>query len=131
MGGSLHSLPIAETTPPELEKAVDHLEAGEYENVLVCAAQYLTSTESHLCMDAIRLSALANSRLERWHSALECWRSLFDRDATAHNALQLATASVMAGNVAQGEQWFVTASRLNAISADVPWMLIKTTSSRH
>jgi hypothetical protein len=126
MGGSLQPPPIPETTPPELQKAVNHLESGEYADVVACAAQYLTSRESHLCKDAIRLSALANSRLERWHPALECWRSLFDREATAHNALQLATASVMAGNVEQGEQWFVTAGRLNAISADVPWMLIKT-----
>lgn len=32
----------------------------------------------------------------------------------------------MAGNVAQGEQWYGTAGKLNAISPDIPWMLIKT-----
>jgi hypothetical protein len=126
MGGALQPPPAAESNPPELQNAIDHLEAGNYEDALTSAAPYLTADEAHLCNDAIRLSALATSRLDRWSAALDFWRRLFDREATAHNALQVATSSVMAGNITQGEQWVGTAAKLNAISADVPWMLIKT-----
>ncbi|MES2756702.1 MAG: hypothetical protein V4693_04950 [Pseudomonadota bacterium] len=74
----------------------------------------------------MHLTALANSWLQRWPDPLNCWRGLFDREATAYNAQQVATAAVIAGNVAQGEQWYGTAGKLNAFSPDIPWMLIKT-----
>ncbi len=126
MGGSLQVPSAADSNPVELEPAIDQLEAGKFDDALKGAAPYLTADDARLCKDAIRLSALASARLERWADALDLWRSLFDREATAHNALQVATASVMAGNVAQGQQWAETATRLNATSHDVPWMLINT-----
>lgn len=123
-GGTLK--PSADINPPELKLALNHLEAGNYDAALISAAPYLAAEDARFSTDAIRLSALASSRTNQWDSALTFWRSLFDREATAHNALQVATASVMAGNVAQGEQWMHTAGRLNATSRDVPWMLIQT-----
>jgi hypothetical protein len=125
-GGNLQVAPPAQPDAPELRPAIDHLEAGNYEDALSCAAPYLLADQANLCRDAIRLSALANSRLDRWTAALGFWRSLFDREATAHNALQVATASVMAGNVTQGEQWMLTAGRLNETLGEVPSMLILT-----
>jgi tetratricopeptide (TPR) repeat protein len=125
-GGNLQPTTATEANPPELQLAIEHLEAGNYDDALSCAAPYLAADQTHLCKDAIRLSALASSRTEQWNAALGFWRSLFDREATAHNALQVATASVMAGNVAQGEQWMRTAARLTKTSGDVPWMVVQT-----
>jgi hypothetical protein len=126
MGGPLRVPATADSNPLELLPAIDQLEAGNFEDSLKSAAPYLTAADAQLCIDAIRISALATSRMDKWADALGLWRSLFDREATAHNALQVATASVMTGNVAQGQQWMETATRLNAVTHDVPWMLIKT-----
>lgn len=125
-GGSLQPTPTAEMDPPELQPAIDHLEAGHYADVLTSVAPFLESDQERVCKEAIRLAALASSRLNQWNAALDYWRKLFDREASALNALQVATASVMAGNVAQGEQWMLTAGTLNITSGDVPWMLIQT-----
>jgi hypothetical protein len=125
-GESLDPPTPLEPDPPELRAAIDHLANHDYAAVLLLAAPYLSSADERLCKDAIRLSALASSRTNQWSSALDFWRSLFDREATAHNALQVATASVMAGHVAQGRQWIETAGRMNATSRDVPGILILT-----
>lgn len=124
-GGPLQQPPSADINPPELQLALNHLETGDYDAALAGAATYLGADDAHLRTDAIRLSALASSRKNRWNDALEFWRSLFDREATAHNALQVATASVMAGNIVHGEQWLHTAESLNATSRDVPPMQIQ------
>lgn len=125
-GGNLLPTPVVDVDPPELQPAIAHLEAGDFGAVLTSVAPYLQSDQELLCKDAIRLAAIASSRLGQWDSALDYWRKLFDREASAHNALQVATASVMAGNVAQGEQWMLTAGTLNKTTGDVPWMLIQT-----
>jgi hypothetical protein len=125
-GGNLRSAPAVEDDLPELQPAIDNLEAGNYADVLTSVAPYLESDRERISKDAIRLAALANSRLNQWDLALGHWRNLFDREATAHNALQVATASVMAGNVVQGEQWMSTAVTLNKTTGDVPSLLIQT-----
>lgn len=124
-GGPLQQTISADINPPELQFALDHLEAGEYDAALAGAASYLGADDAHLRTDAIRLSALACSRKNAWDDALRFWRSLFDREATAHNALQVATASVMAGNMVQGEQWIRAAESLNATSREFPPMQIR------
>lgn len=125
-GGNLLPTPVADVDPPELEPAIAHLEAGDFCAVLMSVAPHLKSDQERLRKDSIRLAAMASSRLGQWDSALDYWRKLFDREASAHNALQVATASVMAGNVTQGEQWMLTAGTLNKSTGDVPWLLIQT-----
>jgi hypothetical protein len=113
-------------TPLELTAALDHLESDRYEAVVQAASPYVGSEESSLRMDANRLCALASSRLGRWGEAVGFWQRLIDDELTAHNALQMATSAVMAGDLPQGETWVNEAKRLNALSGELPGLLILT-----
>jgi hypothetical protein len=113
-------------TPPELAPALDHLEADRYQAALEAALPYVASPQSFLRTDAIRLCALASSRLGLWSEALVYWQRLTDDELTAHNALQSATSAVMAGDLPQGETWLKEATKLNATSGELPGLLILT-----
>ncbi|OHX20086.1 hypothetical protein [Chromobacterium sphagni] len=45
---------------------------------------------------------------------------MFELEPGAHNALQLATSSVMAGDVARGKTWLMKFDQLNHASREVP-----------
>jgi hypothetical protein len=111
---------------PELSEAIENLEAERYEAALDSAAPHVIAPDRGLRVDAVRLSALATARLGRWNESRSFWVRLFDEEPTAHNALQVATASVMAGDVARGEEWIVKAKEINTVSQDVSGMLILT-----
>jgi hypothetical protein len=112
--------------PQELEGALDHLNAERFEAAFAAAAPYVKSDQTSLRTDANRLCALASSRLERWEVALEFWQTLFGDEPTAHNALQVATSSVMAGDVNSGSLWMERARALNTTSRDTPRMTMET-----
>jgi hypothetical protein len=113
-------------TPPELLTAIEDLEADRYDRALATAAPYVSSDQPGLRVDAKRLCALATARLCRWDESFSFWHSLYDEEQTAHNALQLATSSVMTGDVAGGVAWIAKALEMNAESHEVPGLLIHT-----
>lgn len=116
----------ASPNPPELADAIAHLEAGRYAETLDAAAPYVASGEPGLRADANRLCALACSRLGRWDEAVRSWEALYADEPTAHNALQLATSSVMVADVAKGSDWIEKAMAMNGISGEMPHLLILT-----
>ncbi|RBC78822.1 hypothetical protein BRM99_11475, partial [Xanthomonas oryzae pv. oryzae] len=81
----------------------DHIEAYN-------AAQ----AQLHLGADAQRLCALSLSALDRYREAYPYWLALCALEPTAHNALQLATTSVMCNEIDRGAQWLLTFDDLNA-----------------
>jgi hypothetical protein len=113
-------------TSPELASALDHLESDRFEAAVEAASQHAGSAQFSLRTDANRICALASSRLGRWSEALAYWQRLNDDELTAHNALQIATSAVMAGDLPQGESWVKEAKRLNETSAELPGLLILT-----
>ncbi|RBK25796.1 hypothetical protein BRN80_04455, partial [Xanthomonas oryzae pv. oryzae] len=68
----------------------------------------------HLGADAQRLCALSLSALDRYREAYPYWLALCALEPTAHNALQLATTSVMCNEIDRGAQWLLTFDDLNA-----------------
>jgi hypothetical protein len=66
------------------------------------------------------MCALAWSRLGHWRDAFDEFHRLFELESTAHNALQLATTSVMAGELVRGEAWFERALEINGETGEVP-----------
>lgn len=113
-------------TPPELAPALEQLEAEQYEAVLGLARPYLDADEPGLCADARRMCALASSRLGHWEAARGYWEALFEVEAGAMNAVQVASSSAMAGDVASGAQWLERARMLNGVRPQLPNLTLLT-----
>ncbi|CAJ25927.1 conserved hypothetical protein [Xanthomonas euvesicatoria pv. vesicatoria str. 85-10] len=94
---------------PALQPALSAFQRGDH-----VAAYNAAQTQRHLGADAQRLCALSLSALDRYREAYPYWLALYALEPTAHNALQLATTSVMCNEIAQGEQWLLTFDDLNA-----------------
>lgn len=127
------SQPIAGTTadtewptPPELAPAVALLQGEAYAEALAAASRHTGAEQPVVRTDALRICGIACSRLARWEEASSYWCSLFDQETSAHNALQVATSSVMAGALAAGIEWVDKAAALNAKSAELPGLQIWT-----
>ena len=105
--------------PPELLRAIAHLEVGRFEAARAAAVPYTTQFHENLRVDALRLRALACARLERWDDSRDYWERLFDADPTAFNAAQVGATYAMAGDAAQGEEWIADARLLNSYSDDM------------
>jgi hypothetical protein len=99
--------------PPELLSAVEALEAEQYQLALDVAVPHISAERLSLRTDALRLAGLANARLERWGDSRQCWLSLYSESPSARHALEIATSSVMAGEVDIGEKWVAKAQELN------------------
>jgi hypothetical protein len=112
--------------PPELATALEHLNADQYEAALDAAKPYTKADQASLRIDATRLSALACARLGLWAESLAFWHALFDEEGSAHNALQVATSSVMAGDVPRGVIWVAKSLEMNSASRELPGLLIQT-----
>lgn len=110
----------------ELTMALDHLNAGRHEAVLAAATPYIASEQFALRTDASRLCALASSSLERWDAACVFWEALFKDEPSAHNALQLATSSVMGGDLVRGESWLARAVAINDAAPEMPRIAMET-----
>ena len=115
----------------EFATALADFENDAFESALLRVEGLLASDNAAMQADAWRLSALCLSRMGQWSRAYDAYRVLFERHPDAHTALQLATTAVMCGEVARGEQWFVTAEALNRAENAVPWadMLISILSA--
>ncbi|QNA88765.1 hypothetical protein G4G28_10145 [Massilia sp. Dwa41.01b] len=116
------ALPVA----PGLAAALAHLEAGRHAEASEAALPHVASGDVAVRSDARRICALACSRLGHWTSAARHFESLFDEEPSAHNALQLATTTVMAGSLQDGLEWIEQALAINAQSGELPRMTLLT-----
>lgn len=109
---------------PELAPALALLQDGALEQACAAAEAQFGSDDPAVQADALRICALACSGLERWQDACYHWQALLDYEPTAHNALQVATTSVMAGATAQGVEWIEQAAALNLRSRELPMLQV-------
>ncbi|WP_227817565.1 tetratricopeptide repeat protein [Nitrogeniibacter aestuarii] len=105
--------PAARPTPDVLKTAVNALERGDADAAIDEATPQRAHPSETVRADAHRVIALAHSRRGRWGEAYEAFSSLFALEPSAHNALQLATTSVMHGEMAQGASWYSRAVSMN------------------
>jgi len=113
-------------TPPELMPALAALEQEDYAAALAAAAPCTRAEKISLRNDANRMCALCCSRLGQWIDAASYWEALFEHETSAHNALQVASSSAMAGRLAKGEEWIARTIALNEETRDVTSILIRT-----
>lgn len=111
---------IEEADPPELAAAIGHLQAGEYQAAYEGALPFVSANGNRLYCDANRICAIVCSESRQWTKAAAYWQALFAGEASAHNALQVATSTVMADMVEQGLAWAERARALNAVSREMP-----------
>jgi hypothetical protein len=121
-------VPAAERRPdpPELKEAIAALEAGDFPSVVELATAFRDSADAALRADALRLCALGHSRLAQWTRAFEDFEALFALDPSPLDALQLATTSVMAGELARGQAWFDKACELQPEHGEPPMARLHT-----
>jgi hypothetical protein len=113
-------------TPVELQPALAAFKAENFNGAITLAKAHCQHPEVLVQADAHRLCALSSSELAQWDSAFEHFHALFALEATTHNALQLATTSVMAGELLRGQAWFEKAEQINAGSEDMPTAGLRT-----
>ncbi len=110
----------AQSDPPELVDAIDHLGAGRLEEALAGAQPHTAAADDRLRIDAIRLCAMVNARLQRWAESLRYWNALCDEEPSAFNALQTGCCCAMTGDTARGEEWIAWARERNTTSREMP-----------
>jgi hypothetical protein len=118
---------------PDLAAALADLDSGRYAQALAAAAPHALSAAAAAATvpaavrtDALRICALATARLARWPESLCYWDRLFTLEPCAHNALQVATSAVMAGDIRGGEAWLASARDLNKASREMPALAMLT-----
>lgn len=110
----------APATPTVLQPAVTALEAEQYAACYTLAQAHCHHPDPQTQADAWRLCALAKSRMGDWPVAFDAYHHLHALEPSAFNALQLATSSVMAGELARGEAWFARALELSNEQSEMP-----------
>lgn len=113
-------------TPRELEAAVAAMQADQFAEAIELADPLRNHSDPALRADTLRLTALCLARLEKWEKAFDEYHALFAIERSALNALQLATTSVMAGELARGQTWFEKASQINIDTEEMPWPTLHT-----
>jgi tetratricopeptide (TPR) repeat protein len=107
-------------TPDELVPALAAFEAGQHGAALQLAQAQRSHPDAAVQADALRLCGLASSRLSRWAEAFGHFHALFELEPQTLNALQLATTSVMAGELLRGQAWYQRACALNQTQHEMP-----------
>lgn len=100
-------------TPLVLQPALAAMQADQFAACLQLAQAHCQHPDSAVQADAWRMCALALSRMDRWSEAFEHYHRLFELESSTFNALQLATTSVLAGELTRGEAWFEKACEIN------------------
>jgi len=116
----------APADPPELMAAIAALKEERFSEALALAEPHVDASALSLKTDALRVCGLAASRLERWAEARARFAALFTLEATAHNALQVATTAVMSGHLDEGKAWFDRAWARNLESCELPQPVMHT-----
>ncbi|MBN3855045.1 hypothetical protein G3N59_16810 [Paraburkholderia sp. Ac-20340] len=98
----------ADDIAPELKPALEAFKAGRYDKAIAAATPY-----AGRLADASRLCAMSYSQTDRYPESFQHWLALFELEPTAHNAVQLASLSVMCGEVERGEAWLIKSSQIN------------------
>lgn len=106
---------------PELAPALEAYQQGQHEAAIAAAAPY-----ANRHADANRLCALAYSDMRRYPEAFPYWLALFEQEPSAHNALQLATSSVMCGELKRGEAWLTKFDEINEQTHQLPSVTART-----
>jgi hypothetical protein len=110
----------AAADPPELADAIDRLQGGDLQGAYEEALPFVGAAEERLYCDANRICAIVCSQSAQWPQALVYWQALFSKEATAHNALQVATTSVMTQDLEQAAEWIEKAHTINKSSRELP-----------
>lgn len=113
-------------TPEELQAAVAALEAENHASAIALASAQCQHPDLAIRADALRVCALAYSGMAQWRQAFDAFHTLFELEPSAHNALQLATTSVMCRELTRGQAWFDKAEQLNADSGEMPQPRLRT-----
>lgn len=113
-------------TPVELQPALAALQAEQYGSCLSLAQAHCQHPDPAVRADAWRMCGMSSSRLSRWTEAFDHYHHLFELEGHAFNALQLATTSVMAGELLRGEAWFAKAVELNERDSEMPPARLRT-----
>jgi hypothetical protein len=116
----------ARPTPIELEPALAAMQAEQYGVCVSLAQAHCQHPDEAVRADAWRMCAMSLSRMSQWPEAFRHYHQLFELEANAFNALQLATTSVMAGELTRGEAWFAKAVELNAQGHEMPAARLRT-----
>ncbi len=106
-------LDMEPAVPIELAPALAALQNGQAARCLTLAGKHCQHPDLATRADAWRLCALSSASLRQWPEALAQFGQLFTLEGSAHNALQVATSAVMAGQLQDGERWFAQAQTLN------------------
>ncbi len=110
----------------KLKPALRAMDADDFDETLALARPYTYAVKEQVRADANRMCAISCSRLGQWSAAAGYWEALFGDEATGHNALQVATSKVMAGELAEGEEWIEKTKTVNQQTADISPILIHT-----
>ena len=113
-------------TPAELGTAVAAMEAGNFRGAVELADGWRNHLDAVLRADALRLCALSLARLEIWDKSFDDYHALFAIEPGVMNALQLATTSVMAGQLERGQAWFEKACQINEATQEMAWPVLHT-----
>lgn len=106
-GAAAEISPAAEAgDPPELVPTISALEAGRYAEVPALAAPYLNSESPRVRGDALRLTALAHSRLGDHAAAVAYWQRLAEIESDSHTWFNVATSLAMSGAFEEAEAAF-------------------------
>lgn len=112
---------------PQLAAALTFYQAGRFDRTVAAAQPYTTAPDDPLLRaDANRLCALAWSGLNSHRDAFPYWLALFQDEPSAHNALQLATTSVMCGEYERGEAWLQKFDQVNDETHEMSSALART-----
>lgn len=110
----------------ELQAALAARQAKQHELCLGLAQAHCQHPDPTVRVDARRLCALSCAGLRQWSDAFEHYQHLYALEVSALNALQLATTSVMAGDVPRGESWFRQARTTNHDAQEMPEARLRT-----
>lgn len=102
-----------EEIDPALAKALQAFKGGNLKRTLQLASARLDAG-----VDAYRLCALSLCGMNRYAEALPYWEKVFEHEPSAHNALQVATSTVMTGQVEAGEAWLEKFDQINHSSQE-------------
>ncbi len=109
-----------EGDPVVLLPAIEAIKQGDAAKALALAEPFLKSKHKVVSLDALRLCALACSRLAQWDQANLYYLRLIRLDVSVHNALQVATTALMCGEIEHSRQQFDLAIELNEVRCEMP-----------
>lgn len=109
-----------EGDPVVLVPAIEAIKRDDVAKALALAEPFLKSRHQVVSLDALRLCALASSRLARWDQANLYYLRLTRLEVSVHNTLQVATTALMCGEIEHSRQQFDLAIELNEVRHEMP-----------